>query len=302
MLPAPDVDGDTLPRSSSGSGRLHDRASVVAAGRRSARPFEAPAGLRLAAPWSSAGEPFTIAACNRSSCRYPKWRSINDLRPDRSHVCAIAIAWRGDADLGRTPDWASDLERAGLRAGCGVWSRFRPGTMGELYIAGCGCCAGLSGACGVDGGAVCCGPAWRCGLADVPERGPGALALRRRAGVLRARAMADQASGATGSSLARSRLRCCVRQVLRRPLWCCGARAGRRGSLVTWLRLGQSIDPAPLRTDLGLSLAGAAGACCDGGAGSSAIDAERQARPPCAACAGVLRRRAGGGVRGRRRR
>ena len=54
---------------------------------------------------------------------------------------------------------------------------------GELYIAGAGLARGLCGACGADGGAVCCGPVWCCGEPDVPHRGPGALARGRGAGV-----------------------------------------------------------------------------------------------------------------------
>ncbi len=50
------------------------------------------------------------------------------------------------------------------------------GVSGELYIAGCGSGAGLCGALGPDGGAVCCGPVRCCGEPDVPHRGLGALA------------------------------------------------------------------------------------------------------------------------------
>ena len=58
------------------------------------------------------------------------------------------------------------------------------GVVGELYVAGAGPGAGLSGSCGADGGAVCGRSAWRLrGQPDVPDRGPGALAGGRGAGV-----------------------------------------------------------------------------------------------------------------------
>ena len=54
------------------------------------------------------------------------------------------------------------------------------GVVGELYIAGVGSGAGVLAAFGSDGGAVCGRPAWRAawvgGRADVPDRGPGAVA------------------------------------------------------------------------------------------------------------------------------
>src|SRR5262249_588836 len=50
-------------------------------------------------------------------------------------------------------------------------------------------------ACGTDGGAVCCGPVWRCGEPDVPDRGPGALAVGRGFGVPGARGGAGEEPG-----------------------------------------------------------------------------------------------------------
>ena len=57
-----------------------------------------------------------------------------------------------------------------------------------------------------------------------------------------------------------------------------------------WRPRGLSVDAAALRAALGrqpAGLHGAVGAC---GAGASAADAERQAGPPCAACAGAVGR------------
>ncbi len=50
------------------------------------------------------------------------------------------------------------------------------GVVGRALHCGVGSCAGLSESFGADGGAVCRGPAWCAGLADVPDRGPGAVA------------------------------------------------------------------------------------------------------------------------------
>ena len=95
---------------------------------------------------------------------------------------AMPRRWCGDG-RGRAADWFTDLEHADLCAGRGL-GPVPVGVVGELYIAGLGCCAGLSGSVWSDGGAVCCGPVWGSGEPDVPDRGSGAVALGRCAGVL----------------------------------------------------------------------------------------------------------------------
>ena len=68
------------------------------------------------------------------------------------------------------------------------------GVAGELYIAGAGLARGLSASGGAHCGTVCCGPVWIGGKPDVPQRGPGALARGRSAGVSGARGCAGEAA------------------------------------------------------------------------------------------------------------
>ena len=179
----------------------------------------------------------------------------------------------------RTPGvcaWTTDL------------SLFLRGLLGELYIAGVGSGAGLSEALWVDGGAVCGGPAWCGRQPDVPDRGPGAVAQRWRAGVPGAGGCAGQAArfpdrawrdrggaasagwGVAGGGGGAGG--CCGEQAAG---GLCGGGVGVGG---------RSVGAAGCVV---AGVAGLHGAVCDRCAGSVAADAERQARPPRAACAGA---------------
>ena len=128
--------------------------------------------------------------CRRACARAarPRPRADQSLRPDRDHDL-VAPRWRFMTnELG---DRCRERRRSGVRSGTRgsmCWtlalSLCRRVLSGELYIAGLGLARGYLRPCGSDGGAVRRRPAWcRAGSADVPDRGPGALACGRGAGV-----------------------------------------------------------------------------------------------------------------------
>ena len=103
----------------------------------------------------------------------PGRRMINAYGPTETTVCATmseALAGAIVPPIGR-PIWNTRVYVLD-----GGLEPVPAGVSGELYIAGVGSGAGLCGACGSDGGAVCCGPVRCGGEPDVPHRGPGALA------------------------------------------------------------------------------------------------------------------------------
>ena len=100
-------------------------------------------------------------------------RMINAYGPTETTVCATmseALAGAIVPPIGR-PIWNTRVYVLD-----GGLEPVPAGVSGELYIAGVWPCAGLCGALGPDGGAVCCGPVRCGGEPDVPHRGLGALA------------------------------------------------------------------------------------------------------------------------------
>ena len=155
------------------------------------------------------------------------------------------------------------------------------GVVGELYIAGRGC-AGLSGACRADGGAVCCGSVWRCGRADVPDRGPGAVASD---GVLEFLGRADEQvklrgfriePGEIEAALLAAGPGCAQAAVVARE----DGAGGSGWSAMWWRRRAGGAGCGGAAGALSRRAAGLHGAVGDRGAGAAAADAERQARPP----------------------
>ena len=162
------------------------------------------------------------------------------VRPDRDHDLVGRNGARSRRTAGRRrkpADWSSDLEHAGLCAGRRVGACAGWGCGGALHRGGWAC-AGLSGAFGADGGAVCCRPAWRAAWArGAGCTGPGTWRGGVRTGCWSfwgGRTRRSSCAG-SGSSLARSRLRCCGRPGWRRPWWWRAATAGGGPRLVGYV-------------------------------------------------------------------
>ena len=196
-----------------------------------------------------------------SSCRlrerFGKAPIANTYGPTECCIDATSVVLDGLSDADTRSDRPSACRTIALMFWTVVWSLCRLGCAGELYIAGAGSGAGLSGSCGSDGGAVCCGPVWCCGEPDVPHRGPGALARGRGAGVPGACRRAGEAARVPHRAWARSRRRwlrhAAVAQaaVIAREDGAGGKRLV--GYVVCGVR-GAVADAAALRAHLGRSL------------------------------------------------
>ena len=162
------------------------------------------------------------------------------------------------------------------------------GVVGELYIAGVGLARGYLNRAGADGGAVCRRPVRRGGQPDVPDRGPGAVAVGRGAGVL---GRADAQVKLRGFRIEPGEIEAALAGAGRRVAGRRDRAAGRCGRqrLVGYVvaAAGAALDAGGAAGGAVAAAAGLHGAVGAGGAGAAAADAERQARPPGAAGAGA---------------
>ncbi len=139
------------------------------------------------------GEEFT-AEFQREITRRLEVRRITHLYgPTEATIDAVGFAVEGDQAGLRVPIGRPLSELPGLCSGRWFAGCACGGSGGAVHI-GSGACAGLCGARGAHGGAVCGGPLWCGGEPDVPQRGCGALARGRGFGVSGAIGCAGEAA------------------------------------------------------------------------------------------------------------
>ena len=245
---------------------------------------QAPEGLVLR-HLALGGEAFSLQFRNRIARKLSGTQITNLYGPTEATIDAISIeVGPGTASpnipIGRPmPNYRAYVLDDGLEP-------VPAGVVGELYIAGTGLARGYLRRAGSDRGKLHRRPARGGRIADVPDRGPGAVACGRGAGVPGPRGRAgeaarvpDRARRDRGGVAAPGQCRTCRRD---RARGCAGhpatgglCRAGRPK------RFGCSAARVSARGPAGLH-----GAVRVRGAGAVAADRERQARPPGAACAG----------------
>ena len=231
----------------------------------------------------------------RTLTTLPLWSIMYGTTETTVHVSHhLPRATRSTANAG-SPDWPRRSANTRVYVLDGGLEPVPAGVAGELYISGAGLARGYLGRAGLTAERFVADRHGRVRRADVPDRGFGALACGRGAGVPGARGCAGEAARvphrawrdrgcagglcggfAGGGDCARG----CGRAAAAGGL--CGGGGGLLRSM-----------PAALRAALAERLAGLHGAGCVGGAGAAAADAQRQARPACAAGAGAG---GGGGV------
>ena len=234
-------------------------------------------------------------ACARAGARSGRRAaSISTARPRPRSGRAVIDARRDELrdDGEQSADRPSDLEHAGRMCWTAVLSLCRLGLSGELYIAGAGLARGYLNARGSDGGAVRGRPASAAGR-RAGCTGPGTWRAGGPDGVLEFLGRADAQVKLRGFRIEPGEIEAVLLRQAGVAQAAVVARGGRRPgrargwSPTWWRRRERRSTRRRLRRRCRAEPAGLHGAVGVRGAGAAAADAERQARPPRAAGAGV---------------